>query len=123
MPLFYLYSVVRTLFMNLLTIVISGIFVVLSGAFVVLLVTSIYANLKTGKHYRSSLQGQLSKLRLARMLGIQGIDNATYLHTQPIVDIHDQMQRCSGCVNTDQCDGGEVSLSKDNFELAADVGS
>jgi hypothetical protein len=65
---------------------------------------SIYRNLQTGKRYRRGIAARLSKLRLARMLGIQGIDEATYLHTQPIVSIREQMDRCAACSSTAKCD-------------------
>ena len=81
--------------MNQLSLAIAGLFVVLLVGFVVFLVVSIFRNLQTGRHYRQVIAGQLSRLRLDRMLGILGIGQYTYLHTQPIPGIRDQMKRCS----------------------------
>ncbi len=90
--------------MNLLSIIIAGIFSVLSVAFIVLLVVAITRNLETGKRYRQDIARQLSKLRLARMLGIHHIDPDAYLHGQPVLSIRDQMKRCSECASTKACD-------------------
>ena len=76
----------------------------LSAGFVVLLALAIIRNLKVGKRYREGIARQLSKLRLARMLGIHHIDRDAYLHTQPILGIRDQMKRCSECASTKACD-------------------
>lgn len=90
--------------MNLFSILIAGIFSVLSIAFVVLLVLAITRNLQIGRRYREGIARQLSKLRLARMLGIHHIDPDAYIHGQPILGIRDQMKRCAGCASTDACD-------------------
>jgi len=90
--------------MNLFSVVIATLFGVFSLIFLVLLVVAIVRNLRTGIGFRKGVARQLSTLRLDRMLGILGIDRTAYLHGQPIVDIRQQMKRCSGCANTRQCD-------------------
>lgn len=90
--------------MNLFSLVIAVIFSFLSVAFIVLLVLAITRNLQTGKRYRAGIARQLSKLRLARILGIHHIDPEAYLHGQPIPGIRDQMKRCAECASTDACD-------------------
>jgi len=90
--------------MNYFSAAITGFFIVLSGVFLLFLAVAIVRNLRTGKHYRQGIARQLSFLRLDRMLGVHGIEQAAYLHTQPILDIRDQMKRCSDCANTDECD-------------------
>lgn len=90
--------------MNILTLGIGGLFALLSIAFISMLTYVILGNLKTGRRYRQGIASQLSKLRLARMLGIHGISERSYLHTQPILDVREQMKRCSECAQTDECD-------------------
>lgn len=113
--------------MNLFSLIITGLFTVLSAAFVVFLVVAITRNLRTGRRYRQGIAAQLSKLRLGRMLGIQGIEENAYLHAQPILDIRDQMKRCSECANTDACDQlldqgvGDQSEFCDNDETLKQV--
>jgi len=90
--------------MNIFSTAIAGFFVVLAGAFLLFLVVAIVRNLRAGIRYRQGIARQLSFLRLGRMLGIHGIDQASYLHSQPVLDIRDQMKRCSDCANTRECD-------------------
>jgi len=90
--------------MNYFTVAISGLFAVLSIAFIVLLVKAITRNLQVGKHYRQGIAKQLSKLRLARMLGIHHIDQDDYLHSQSMLSVRDHMKHCSECASNDQCD-------------------
>jgi hypothetical protein len=90
--------------MNYLSIGISGFFSVLSVAFVVLLLAAITNNLKTASRYRQNIGKKLSSLRLSRMLSFHHIDRKAYLHAQPILDIEEQMTRCSNCAETQRCD-------------------
>ena len=90
--------------MDLISLIIAGLLVLLTGAFVVLMVLAIMFNLKAGQRYRANLAKRLDQLRLGKMLSALGIDTETYLHSERIVDIHQQMNRCSSCANTDQCD-------------------
>ncbi len=90
--------------MNIFSTAIAGFFAVLAVAFLLFLVVAIVRNLRTGLRYRQGIARQLSFLRLDRMLGIHGIDQASYLHSQPIRDIRDQMKRCSDCASTRECD-------------------
>jgi len=90
--------------MNVISISISGIFIILSVAFTVLLLVAILGNLKTARRYRQAMSEKLSGLRLSRMLSFKGIDQETYLHTQPVLDIEQHMKRCSNCAQTERCD-------------------
>ncbi len=90
--------------MNQVSLAIATLFGVLSAVFLVLLVVAIVQNLRTGIRFRESLARQLSALRLNRMLAILGIDRSTYLHEQPVVKIREQMERCTACTRTDECD-------------------
>jgi hypothetical protein len=90
--------------MNILSISISGVFFVCAVTFTVFLLVSILGNLKAGRKYRQNLLAKVSNLRLSRMLALHRIDQDTYLHSQPVVDIENHIKRCAGCSRTDQCD-------------------
>lgn len=90
--------------MNLFSLIIAGLFGTLLVAFAALLTVAIVFNLSVGKRYRESLAQQLDTFRLSKMLGALGVDINDYLHQERAVDIHDQMQRCSSCSQTEQCD-------------------
>lgn len=104
LPIPILESRYRSVEMNYFSTAIAGLFVILTAAFAVYLAVAITHNLKVGMHYRQGIVRQLSKLRLARMLGIHGIDQDAYVHTQPVLEIRDQMKHCSECTGTEQCD-------------------
>jgi hypothetical protein len=90
--------------MNSLSIGISAIFAILATAFGVLLLAAILGNQKIARRYRKEMGERLSNLRLSRMLTRHHIDPNTYLHTQPVLDIEQQMKRCSNCAHTVRCD-------------------
>lgn len=90
--------------MNILTLTVIGLMALLAISFITFLFVAIIFNLKTGEKYRHSLANKLDDLRLVRMLGALGIDANAYLHSEKILEIHRQMERCSACENTDQCD-------------------
>lgn len=90
--------------MNILTLAITGLMALLAVVFILFLFVAIIFNLKTGENYRHRLANKLDDLRLVRMLGALGIDANAYLHSEKIIDIHRQMERCAACENTDQCD-------------------
>ncbi len=90
--------------MNSLSIGISAIFAILATAFGVLLLAAILGNQKTARRYRKEIGERLSNLRLSRMLARHHIDRNSYLHTQPVLDIEQQMKRCSNCAHTARCD-------------------
>jgi hypothetical protein len=90
--------------MDFISLIITALLTLLTGAFVVLLVLAIMFNLKAGQRYRANLAKRLDQLRLGKMLSALGIDTEAYLHSERILDIHQQMDRCSSCANTDRCD-------------------
>jgi hypothetical protein len=97
--------------MNFLSLSVSGLLVLLSAAFAVLLVVAILNNLAVGRRYRQDIRKQLSRLRLSRMLALHRIDPETYLHTQAMLDVKNQIRRCSSCAETQRCD---KILAEDN---------
>ena len=93
--------------MNLLNLV-SGASMLLLGlllaVFMVLLSVAIVFNTRAGMKYRQRLAEQLARLRLGKMLTALGIDTDSYLSIERAVDIHKQMERCTACANTEECD-------------------
>ena len=73
-------------------------------AFSVSLFLAIIFNVKAGIKYREPLAKKLHVLRLSKMLSALGISTFEYLHTENLVTINEQMDRCSECTNTDECD-------------------
>jgi hypothetical protein len=74
------------------------------GYFIVRLMLRIGNNVIVGRTYRQALRAELSSLRLGRMLSALGINRELYLHQQKTRDIHQHMQRCRECDNSDVCD-------------------
>ena len=93
--------------MNLLNLV-SIISILLLGLllviFTILLPVAIIFNTRAGMKYRQVLAEQLDRLRLGKMLTALGIDTDSYLSSERVVDIHKQMERCTACANTEECD-------------------
>ena len=90
--------------MNIFSVAIAGLLGLLVMAFSLLLFFAIVFNLNAGKKYRKSLARELENLRLNKMLSALGVDVNTYLHSERVVDIQQQMDRCSGCAQTAECD-------------------
>ena len=105
--------------MNLMSMILFGLLGLLLVAFAVLLVAAIVFNLNIGKRYRRHLAQDLDKLRLSGMLAALGLDINSYLHSERVVDIENQMKRCSDCAQTSECDdrlaGGDVGPDKIAF--------
>ncbi len=91
---------------QLLTLIPAVVLVLLLAAFLLLLPVAIVFNYRSGMKYRAALAQQLSTLRLGRMLAAVGIDIDAYLSSERVVDIHQQMKRCSECTHQVPCDAG-----------------
>jgi len=76
----------------------------LLAIFIVLLSVAIVFNTRSGMKYRQRLAEQLARLRLGKMLTALGINTDSYLSIERAVDIQKQMERCSACTNTGECD-------------------
>jgi hypothetical protein len=108
--------------MNLVNLV-SVVSIILLGLllliFTVLLPVTIIFNTRSGMKYRQALVKQLEHLRLGKMLRALGIDTDSYLAGERVVDIRKQMERCSACANTEECDnqlaGGVVDAGTIDF--------
>ena len=87
--------------------------------FTVLLPLSVMFNTRSGMKYRTILAEKLDHMRLGKMLKALGIDTNCYLATERVADIHRQMDHCTACTNTDECDTrlaeGEVSADRIDY--------
>ena len=90
--------------MDIVTVIIGGL-LVLFMLYVILRMSYVMMNnVITGMEFRKSLARKVNALRLNRMLGALGIDINNYLHSERVIDIEEQIAKCSTCQNTDTCD-------------------
>ncbi len=90
--------------MGTLTFIVIAILALALGYFIILLLIRIRNNVITGQSYRQALQAEIATLRMDRMMAALGINRQRYLHQQRTLDIHQHMQSCRECKNTDTCD-------------------
>ena len=81
---------------------------------IVSLLLIIIFNLSAGAKYREPLARRVQSLRLNKMLCALGIDTYKYLHNENAVVIKQQIERCTECVNTTECD---EELSDGNVDI------
>jgi hypothetical protein len=90
--------------MDILTIIVGGIL----GLFVLYVIMRmsyvIMRNVIVGMEFRKRLAQQVNALRLNKMLAALGIDVNSYLHKERVIDIEEQINKCSSCQNTETCD-------------------
>jgi hypothetical protein len=90
--------------MDILTLIVGGIL----GVFILYVIMRmsyvIMRNVVVGMEFRKNLARQVNALRLNKMLGALGIDVNGYLHKERIIDIEEQIDKCSSCQNTEICD-------------------
>lgn len=86
---------------NVIAVAVIVLAVVGLGAAIIWAITS---NLRQGEAFRQKLGERLGRVRLQGTLERFGIEPASYLHTQPIVGIEEQMRKCSSCEVTERCD-------------------
>ncbi|HHO58775.1 MAG TPA: hypothetical protein ENJ64_00935 [Thiotrichales bacterium] len=105
--------------MDIVSLVIGSALFALVGVFVLRLFYVIARNLINGRKFHQSLEREFDRLRLSRMLGALGIDKTRYIHKLQVVDIKQQMESCSQCKNTDECDSkldkGEIDIDAIDF--------
>ncbi len=91
----------------------------LVSVFSVSLFLAIIFNVKAGIKYREPLARKLQTLRLGKMLSALGVNTVEYLHSESMVTINKQMDRCAECANTEECDdnlsANSVSLNEIDF--------
>jgi hypothetical protein len=90
--------------MDILTIIAGGILAVFMLYVIMRMSYVIMRNVIVGMEFRKNLARQLNALRLNKMLAALGIDVNNYLHKERVIDIEQQIDKCSSCQNTDICD-------------------
>ncbi|MCO6411822.1 MAG: hypothetical protein J5I92_03675 [Thiogranum sp.] len=103
--------------MNIPSLIIAGALGLMLAAFSLLLFAAIVFNLNIGKRYRRRLAREMERLRLAKMLAALGVDTSAWLHSERIVDIHNQMTRCAECAQTAECDNRLASGDVDPGQI------
>jgi hypothetical protein len=90
--------------MDIFTIIIGGalalfvLYVIMRMSYVIM------RNVIVSMEFRKNLARKVDDLRLNRMLGALGIDVNSYLHSERVIDIEEQIDKCSTCQNTSTCD-------------------
>ena len=90
--------------MDIFTIIIGGalalfvLYVILRMSYVIM------RNVIVSMEFRKNLARKVNELRLNKMLSALGIDVNSYLHSERVIEIEEQIDRCSACQNTDTCD-------------------
>jgi hypothetical protein len=105
--------------MDIFTIIIGGalalfvLYVIMRMSYVIM------RNVIVSMEFRKNLARKVHDLRLNRMLGALGIDVNSYLHSERVIDIEEQIDKCSACQNTNTCDEqlskGPVSASSIDY--------
>jgi hypothetical protein len=90
--------------MDTITLIVGSALILLLSAFILRLVYTIVINLINGRKFHHSLEQEFNKLRLSNMLTALGINKTAYIYQTSVNDIHQQMENCSACANTDECD-------------------
>ena len=90
--------------MDLITVIVGGILVLFVLYVIMRMSYVIMRNVIVGMEFRKRLARQVNALRLNRMLTALGIDINGYLHSERVIDIEEQIDRCSACHNTETCD-------------------
>ena len=90
--------------MDIFTVIIGG-FLALFVLYVIMRMSYvIMRNVVVGMEFRKNLARKVESLRLNKMLAALGIDVSNYLHSERVIDIEAQIDRCSACENTETCD-------------------
>lgn len=99
--------------------IVGGALVLLIAGFMLRLFYTIAKNLINGRKFHHSLEQEFNKLRLSNMLTALGINKTDYIYQTSVKDINQQMNQCSDCSNTDECDEKlsipEVDISEIEF--------
>jgi len=105
--------------MDTTTMIVGGALALLIAGFMLRLFYTIATNLINGRKFHHSLEQQFNKLRLSSMLSALGINKTDYIYQTSVKDITRQMNNCSDCTNTDECDEKlattEVAISEIEF--------
>ncbi len=84
--------------------IVGGALLLLVTGFILRLSYAIMINLINGRKFHYELEQAFNRLRLSRMLSALGISQTDYIYQNSVRDIKQQMNNCSDCSNTDECD-------------------
>jgi hypothetical protein len=105
--------------MDMVTVIVGGALILLLVWFLLRLSYIIMQNLINGRKFHQSLLQELNHLRLSKMLTALGINKTAYVYQTKVNDIHKQLESCSSCTNTDECDeklsDSEINVSEIGF--------
>lgn len=90
--------------MDTMTMIVGGALVLLVTGFTLRLSYTILTNLINGRKFHHKLEQEFNRLRLSNMLTALGISKKDYIYQNSVKDINQQMQSCSDCSNTVECD-------------------
>ncbi len=90
--------------MDIFTVIIGSILALFVLYVIMRMSYVIMHNLIVGMEFRKNLAKKVDALRLNKMLAALGIDINNYLHTERVIDIEEQIDKCSVCQNTETCD-------------------
>jgi len=90
--------------MDWFSISVTVLIAVLSVSFIFMLAVNIVRNLRQGEKYRDELERRVNGLRLGAMAEHIGVSTMGLVHRVPVVDLHQQMERCGSCDQTVACD-------------------
>jgi len=103
--------------MDTMTIIVGGTLVLILSVFIFRLTYTIVSNLINGRKFHHSLEQEFDRLRLSNMLSALGINKTAYIYQTSVKDIHQQMDNCSACTNTDECDSHLATRKIDVAEI------
>jgi hypothetical protein len=90
--------------MDIFTVIIGGLLVMFVLYVIMRMSYVMMRNVIVGMEFRKSLARKVEALRLNKMLTALGIDINSYLHSERVIDIEEQIDKCSACQNTEICD-------------------
>lgn len=90
--------------MDTITIIVGGALLLLIAGFIIRLCYTIASNLINGRKFHHALEQQFNQLRLSNMLSALGINKTAYIYQVNANEIKKQMNSCSECNNTAECD-------------------
>jgi hypothetical protein len=104
--------------MDIFTVIIGSILALFVLYVIMRMSYVIMRNVITGMEFRKKLAGKVNALRLNKMLAALGIDINSYLHSERVIDIEEQIDRCSACENTETCDDqlARGTIQADNID-------
>ena len=90
--------------MDIFSVIVGGILALFMLYVLLRMSYVIMRNVIVGMEFRKNLARQVNALRLNKMLTALGIDINSYLHSERVIDIEQQIDKCASCENTETCD-------------------